>query len=193
MPPDLSKYEDAHLIQLLADDRQPALKELFDRYWESLFAKAFNFLHNQDAAKDCVQEVFIWLWTHRQSLHIENVNNYLHQAIRFQALSALRREKAAIGFEQRLARITDHILASDALEFKELKMYLENLVNSLPEDQRLIFKLHREEALTYHQIAERLNISVKTVEKKMSLALRYLRTHTGDILRFLAVFSIYKS
>ena len=189
MLPDLSKYQDAQLLQLLADNREPALKELYDRYWDSLFAKAFNFLHNEDAAKDCVQEVFIWLWGHRQSVRIENVNSYLHQATRFQALKALREEKAATGFEQRLAGLSDHILTSDALEFKELKTYLENLVNSLPEDQRLIFKLHREEALTYNQIAERLGISVKTVEKKMSLALRHLRAHTDDAFIFLVFFS----
>lgn len=189
MPPDLSKYQDAQLLQLLADDSEPALKELYERYWESLFTKAFNFLQRPDAAKDCVQEVFIWLWDHRRSVSIANVNSYLHQATRFQALKALREEKAAAGFEDRLARITEHILHSNDLEFKELKTWLEKLVNALPEDQRTIFKLHREEALTYNQIAGRLGISVKTVEKKMSQALRHLRAHTDDTLIFLVLFS----
>lgn len=189
MRSDLSKYPDTQLLEWLADDREPALQELYDRYWERLFTKAYNFLHSPDAAKDCVQEVFIWLWTHRSTVQIDNVNHYLHQATRFQALKALREEKAAADFEDRLSRLTDHILASDVLEFKELKAYLENLIDELPEDQRAIFRMHREESLTYNQIADKLGISVKTVEKKMSLALRYLRTHTGDTLIFLAVLS----
>jgi RNA polymerase sigma-70 factor (ECF subfamily) len=189
MRPDFSKYPDTELLGLLADDREPALQELYDRYWERLFNKAYNFLHSEDAAKDCVQEVFIWLWTHRSTVQIENVNNYLHQATRFQALKALREEKAAGNFEDRLSRLTGHILASDAIEFKELKAYLENLIDQLPGDQRMIFRMHREESLTYNQIAEKLGISVKTVEKKMSLALRHLRAHTGDTLIFLAILS----
>jgi len=50
MPLDVSKYEDEQLLQLLANDSEPALKELYERYWESLFTKAFNFLQHQDAA-----------------------------------------------------------------------------------------------------------------------------------------------
>jgi RNA polymerase sigma-70 factor (ECF subfamily) len=187
MRSDLSKYLDTELIGLLAADREPALQELYERYWERLFTKAYNFLRSEDAAKDCVQEVFIWLWTHRNSVQIENVNSYLQQATRFQALKALRERRPTGDFEDRLSRLTGHILASDAIEFKELKTYLEGLIESLPEDQRLIFRLHREESLTYSQIAEKLGISVKTVEKKMSLALRHLRAHTGDTLFIMAI------
>jgi RNA polymerase sigma-70 factor (ECF subfamily) len=179
MGADYKTYDDRELISLLAGGAEPALQELFDRYWESLFAKAYHFLDSEAAAKDCVQEVFIWLWQHRGTLAIENVKNYLHQAARFQALKALREQKAAKGFEHRLKQLTSSILQENTLEFKELKNLLESLIASLPEDQQLIFRLHREEALTYRQIADKLNISVKTVEKKMSLSLRYLRRHAN--------------
>src|SRR5262249_27506976 len=102
----------------------------------ALFQKALNFLQDADAAQDCVQEVFIWLWTHRDGLQIGNVNSYLRQATRFQALKCIRENKAADNFEDRLATITDYFLASDALEFKELRHYIEGLISKLPEDQR---------------------------------------------------------
>jgi RNA polymerase sigma-70 factor (family 1) len=192
MASDYKIYADTELVRLMADGEEPAFRELFDRYWSSLFLRANNFLDNEDAAKDCVQEVFIWLWLHRDGLDIGNMDHYLHQATRFQAFKALREQKAAGNFESRLVQFTEKIIVSDELEFKELKAFLENLINALPEDQRLIFRLHREEGLTYKEIAERLNISVKTVEKKMSLSLRYLRAHTGDVVILLCMASILR-
>jgi|HubBroStandDraft_4_1064222.scaffolds.fasta_scaffold233384_1 RNA polymerase sigma-70 factor (ECF subfamily) len=185
---DLSTYEDRELLRLLALGRESALREFYHRYWDSLFTKAFNFLRFEDAAKDWVQEVFVWPWTHRAGLQVENTNSYLHQATRFQALKSLREEKAADDFEKRLSQLTDYILASDTLEFKELKTWLEGLISAIPEDQRNIFRLHREESLTYSQIAEKLGISVKTVEKKMSLSLRCLREHTNEQMLLLLFF-----
>ena len=77
-------------------------------------------------------------------------------------------------------QITFRVLDDDTLQYKELKNHLHNLIATLPEDQRLIFTLHREEGLTYQQIADRLDISIKTVEKKMSLALKHLRLGLKD-------------
>jgi len=62
-----------------------------------------------------------------------------------------------------------------------------NMISTLPDDQREIFVLHRTEGLTYSQIAERKNISIKTVEKKMSLALRHLGPHAGDAVMLLFI------
>jgi RNA polymerase sigma-70 factor (ECF subfamily) len=180
MRSDFSIYADKELLQLLAQSQETALGEIYSRYWESLYNKAFNFLRSVDAAKDCVQEVFVWLWIHRETVSIENLNSYLHQATRFQALKALRENKAAPEFDNRLTVFSNDILGSEALEYKELKDYLEKLINALPEDQRLIFKLHREESLTYNEIAQKLGISVKTVEKKMSQSLRYLRSRASE-------------
>jgi RNA polymerase sigma-70 factor (ECF subfamily) len=192
MASDYKTYADTELVRLMAEGEEPALRELFDRYWSSLFRRANNFLDNEDAAKDCVQEVFIWLWLHRDTLDIGNMEHYLHQATRFQAFKALREQKAAGNFESRLIQFTETIMASDVLEFKELKAFLDSLIDSLPEDQRLIFRLHREESLTYKEIAERLNISVKTVEKKMSMSLRYLRAHSGDAFILLYMVSLLR-
>jgi RNA polymerase sigma-70 factor (ECF subfamily) len=192
MASDYSTYADTQLVRLMAEGEEPALRELIDRYWPSLFRRANNFLDDEDAAKDCVQEVFIWLWLHRDGLDIGNMDHYLHQATRFQAFKALREQKAADNFESRLIQFTEKIMASDELEFKELKAFLENLIETLPEDQRLIFRLHREEGLTYKEIAEKLNISVKTVEKKMSLSLRYLRARSGDAFILLYMISVLR-
>jgi RNA polymerase sigma-70 factor (ECF subfamily) len=187
-----STYSDQQLVQSITCGEEGALRELFDRHWLSLFNKAHSFLGNEDAAKDCVQEVFIWLWLHREEVRIGNVSHYLYQAVRYRAFSALRSRRAAVGFEERVVQLTERILVSDELEYRELKAFLEKLVASLPEDQRLIFRLHREESLTYKEIADRLGISVKTVEKKMTLSLKYLRANAGDALVLLTFICLSK-
>ncbi len=173
--PDFSTYNDLELLRLLAKSEESALREIMRRYSDSLFARAYNFLGSVESAKDCVQEVFLSLWKNRETAVIENLHHYLHQAARFQAFQALRASKASVDLEKRLADLTLAVVQDDNLAYKELKKLLQDCLAELPEDMRNIFLLHREEALSYREIAEKLNISVKTVEKKMSGSLRYLR------------------
>jgi RNA polymerase sigma-70 factor (ECF subfamily) len=180
MRSDLKTYSDPDLAILLANGSEPAFTEIVERYWESLFTKANNFLRDEDAAKDCVQDIFISLWQNHHKTEIENLNSYLHQAVRFRALRMIRDLKASAEFETRINELTHLIINDDWLIFKELKTIVEALVESLPEDQRVIFKLHREEQLTYRQIAEKMDISIKTVEKKMSKSLNHLRLGLDD-------------
>lgn len=168
-------YSDEQLVKLLQQDNEPAFNELYERFWKSLFTKAFNFLRREEIAKDCVQDVFIWLWQHRHTVQIENVNHYLHQAVRFQALKAVREQRVMLSLDDRLTRFTSSILQDDTLRYKELKEIFYNILKELPEDQLEIFLMNREQGLTYKEIAAQKNISVKTVEKKMSQALKKLR------------------
>jgi RNA polymerase sigma-70 factor (ECF subfamily) len=71
--------------------------------------------------------------------------------------------------------MTDHTDPSKIKEYKELKAFLETKVSELPPDIGQVFRMHRDGGLTYPKIAEELEISVKTVEKKISIALRLLR------------------
>src|ERR1700676_2856428 len=103
-------YNDEDLVRLLRQSNELAFTELYERFWESLFTKAYNFLREEDAAKDCVQEVFIWLWQHRDTVKIDRVHSYLHQAARFQALKVLREQKNLMSLNNRLSDLTLKIL-----------------------------------------------------------------------------------
>jgi RNA polymerase sigma-70 factor (ECF subfamily) len=175
MPHKLNEYLDEQLLEELAESSEDAFRELYERYQGSLLTKAVTFLGCESTAKDCLQDVFVSIWIKRQSLAITNLNHYLHQAVRFRALRWLERTRLAEGLEERLLGGAEPFLASAALECKELRARLERRIDTLPPDQQTIFLLHREQNLTYAQIAQKLNISVKTVEKKMSLALKSLR------------------
>jgi RNA polymerase sigma-70 factor (ECF subfamily) len=78
-------------------------------------------------------------------------------------------------FYARLSAVTADIVYENPLLFKEQELLLRQILSSLPDDCRQIFQLSREEQLTYKQIARQLNISEKTVEKKMSICLKQIR------------------
>ena len=175
MSPDLSACRDDQLLQRVAQNSASAFEELYRRYQPTLFTRALHVLGCENTAKDCLQDVFVSVWTKRESLRVENLHNYLHQAVRFRALRWLEYGRLAGGREERPGRRADTYVPSDILEYKEFRNRFETLINALPADQRKIFLMHREKGMTYGEIAAQLQISPKTVEKKMSLALKALR------------------
>jgi len=186
----LTSNTDDQLLQLLRENDEWAFSEIYNRYWKPLYSSAHNILQVKEAAQDAVQEVFISLWNRRQLVKIECLPSYLHQATRFQVFKAIRAEKTDNNFFNRLALITKDILTEDPLLFKELDALYHQLIQSLPADEQEIFLLHRDAGLTYKQIAEQKNISVKTVEKKMSHALKEIRFGMDDAMAVLLVASI---
>lgn len=185
-----SNFSDLELQGLLADGDHAAFAEVYNRYWNGLYYTAFGILRQEDAAQDIVQEIFIALWNRRETARVQSLKPYLHQAARFQVLKAIRAGKVDQSFYERVARITDHVSDTDPAQFKELQGIIHTLVESLPESCREVFRLSREEHLTYPEIARRLDISVKTVEKRMSLALRHFRVGLNESLPLLLLLFI---
>jgi RNA polymerase sigma-70 factor (family 1) len=175
LPPDTN---DAALLASISQRKETALDTLMKRYWEGLFRKCYALLRDEDAAKDCVQEIFISLWRHESPTEIENLDHWLHQAARFRAMAAIRTAKRKALIEDHASKLTTIILYSDGLNsllLKELKEKLEKVIGTFPEQQQQVWRLNREEGMTYKEIAEALGISQKTVEKKMSASLKILR------------------
>lgn len=175
-------YTDDQLLRQLHQSDELAFAEIFNRYWKPLYTSAHNILQVKEAAQDAVQEVFISLWKRRTEVQVDILQSYLHQAVRFQVFKAIRAEKTDQDFFNRLAGISKDILIEDPVLFKELETIYQQLIQSLPPDEKEIFLLHRDGGLTYKQIAEQKNISVKTVEKKMSRALKEIRFGMDDAM-----------
>lgn len=172
---DYNTYTDDQLWRYITLDDQDAFAAVYHRYWKVLYLRARNMLSDGDLAQDIVQEVFISLWHRRQEVEITHLKAYLFQAVRFQELKALRNLKSDTNFYERLAHISKDLLQHEPMAFKELDSVLQRVLATFPEDQRTIFSMSRDEGLTYREIADRMEISVKTVEKKISQALRAIR------------------
>ena len=185
-------HTDNELLRMLSQNDELAFAEIYNRYWKLLYSSAHNILQVKAAAQDAVQEVFISVWKRRADMQVEALQPYLHQAVRFQVFKAIRAEKTDQEFFNRLALITRDILFEDPMLFKELETLYQQLIHALPPDEQEIFRLHRDSGLTYKQIAEQKNISVKTVEKKMSRSLRELRFGLDDALMVITTIYLLK-
>jgi RNA polymerase sigma-70 factor, ECF subfamily len=144
----------------------------------------FHYVGSADAAEDVVQDTLVKVWRRRQQLDFDRPLAYLYQAVRNEAISHRRRQ----GVRQRVIEEIgqgDRPMAPDSgrlLERADLATAVAAAVDALPERCRLIFTMHREQGLTYAQIAEALGLSVKTVETQISRAFRALRTRLADYL-----------
>lgn len=156
-------------------------EKLYDEYYSPLCLFANKYLHDLDLARSLVQELFVDLWLKREKLTVNggSVKFYLFKAVRNRSVDYLRTLKKSV----RLSDISESSLDSpfiDKLEEAELNDRVNQSINELPEKCREIFLLCRFEGLKYSQIAEKLNISVKTVEMQMGIALKKLKDKLSD-------------
>lgn len=174
--------DDNELFLKLKDGHESAFEALFYKYYASLCLFAFHILADKKEAEEVVQDVFVRIWSKRQYVSIgASVKNYLFYAVRNQCLNRRQHEKV----EKRYLR---EVQAEAAAEqdsgqyYMEVGLFkkIEDAIAALPEKRREIFRMSREEGLKYHEIAARMNISVKTVETQMGLALKQLRENLKD-------------
>lgn len=166
---------DGELLSFLKASDEAAFTEIYDRYWKLLYRTSLNILQDRETAQDITQNIFVSLWQRREDAVILNLKAYLQQATRFAVFKAIREQQTDKAFYERLATVTAEIVTDNPLLFKEQQALLMELIGALPEDCREAFRLSREENLTYKQIAALLGVSEKTVEKRMSKSLQYIR------------------
>ncbi len=181
---------DQLLVTLQAGDIT-AFEMIFKTYYQPLCNYAYSFVHDRDEAEEIVQATFLSVWEKRENLTIHTgVKPYLYAMVRNAALNVLKHEKikqqhatVELAVAERSAEsVTRTVMAS------ELEDRIYKALNKLPEQCRLVFKLSRFEELKYAEIAEQLNISVKTVENQMGKALKIMREQLKDYLPLLIVF-----
>lgn len=177
-------YQDAELLQLIAENDEEAFSEIYKRYSTHMFISAFNILRHKAGTEDAVQEIFISLWKRRGELNIQSLKAYLLKSVRYHVLRVYKEEKKDDQFYERLAQVSTNILQDDPVIFRNIQQVLQKIILSLPGDQQMIYRLNREQSMSYSEIAQNLNISVKTVEKKMSKSLKSIRPQLDKLLFF---------
>jgi RNA polymerase sigma-70 factor (ECF subfamily) len=162
----------------------PAFDALFLAQYAGLCQFAYRLTGSRAVAEDIVQDLFLSLWARQGELELADPLPYLYASVRNRAITHGRRERwRFLTLAHRAADlIGDRSPTSDDSEADELARALEQAIRALPERRRLIFTLHREQHLTYGQIAATLEISVKTVETQMGRALKTLRQRLAPFL-----------
>ena len=152
-----------------------AFKQAFDDHARQVRNFIYYKCGDVDQAEDIMQEAFLRLWQQREKIDPARVKAFLFTVANNLFLDAARREKVALKFQQQPQRQSDGENPQHVLEQKEFMERLQSAINDLSEGQREVFLLNRIEKLTYKEIAERLDVSVKAVEKRMGKALAKMR------------------
>ncbi len=170
-------WTDEELIALLKENSVLAVERIFQKYYDFLVSIIFRYLHDGALSEDIAQEVFLELWRKHTSIIVQtSLKAYLKRAAVNKTLNFIRDNKVTFDGEDELPALKGKMTAApEQLEAEELKAFLNQLIDELPDRCRMIFLLSRFEDMSYKEIAQKLDISVKTVENQISKALKILR------------------
>lgn len=175
----------------IAAGDQDAFEQLFRAHYRPLCAFALQYVKDSDRAEDLVQELFTRLWQDRERTSITtSLKAYLFTAVRNRCLNAVTASRRMRVLDEGMDdRVEDEGRNED--ELTERAARVQAAIEGLPEERRKVFRLSRDEGLKYHEIAERLGISIKTVENQMGKALKTLREELVDLLPLIIVISAW--
>jgi len=183
-------HEDVRLLLLIQKGNREAFTVLYQRHWPHLYESAFYILKDQGSCMDVVQEVFVWFWENREKWEVSNTGAYLHAAVKYKIANQIRngkiREAALANLQERMEQASNSV--SRNVEVKELQKVIMDFTGQLPPRCQEIFRLSRFEHLSNKEIADKLDISEKTVENQITIALRRLRRHLGRLAFWMIFF-----
>ena len=179
---------DQNFVNALHKGDEVVFETVFRDYYERLCNYANTMINDLDESEEIVQSIFLNLWEKRESADIHtSVKSYLYRAVHNNCLNRIKHDKVRREHSEYSKFTAESGIdsTSQALIGKELEDQINVAINSLPHQCGVVFKLSRFENLTYAEIAEQLNLSVKTVDNHMVKALRILREKLKDYLPLL--------
>jgi RNA polymerase sigma-70 factor (ECF subfamily) len=178
------------LASRIRDGDRFAFRQFYNLYSRKVYGFALTYLKSKSEAEEIIQAVFVKIWETRTSIQ-DNLSlksylykitvNHIYNYIKFKKV---RSGNVADGQEEPDNTTLENIY------FNSLQENVNNLIEQLPEQRKLIFKLSRQEGLSYDQIAAKMQISVRTVENQVYKALKYLKKHLKEDLNSFLFFML---
>jgi RNA polymerase sigma-70 factor (family 1) len=158
-------------------------ESLFQEHYSGLTRYAFTFLKNGDEAEDMVQQIFVNFWEKNQWQQAHtSVKSLLYTAVHNGCLNKIKQEQVRLRYANAQLAKPDFNTHEEAWHLKEVEEEIKKGLETLPEQCKRIFELSRFQEMKYQEIADELNLSIKTVENQMGKALKLMRTHLKDYL-----------
>jgi len=184
------KPED-HIIKQLAQGNPLVFEGVFKTHYKELILHALRFVEDEEEAEEIVQALFLDIWNKRAELQINtSLRSYLYTSVRNTCLNFIKHKKVEYKYKEHNAHLITEESGTekDSLVQQELAEKIDQAISKLPPERQKVFKMSRYEGLKYKEIAEQMNISVKTVENQMGKALKFLREELVEFLPLLFIF-----
>lgn len=178
-----NRDRDAQVLRLLRQDREAGFEMLFKLYYTEVCHHIYRILPQKEAVEDIAQDLFMEVWNKQDTLTIEtSPGAYLYKMARSRALNYIRdNRKHSYQDEAELRHhVSELATPTQKIQADQLSSVVTHAVNALPERCRQVFMLSRFEDMTYKEIADTMDISVKTVENQIIKALKHLRAAIAE-------------
>ena len=180
---DFVLYSDEDLMQEIKAGNMFAFDALYKKYCKRVYKFGYSILKTREEVENLMQDVFLNLWKNRYKVEKDSsIKSYIFTTTYNSAISIIRkkaRESEFIEYLKSVQEINEEPVNVE-LEYNELTEKVNDIVNHLPDRQKEVYLLHKVEGLKYLEIAERLNISVNTIENHMCRALKTIREKLGN-------------
>ncbi|WP_442591496.1 RNA polymerase sigma-70 factor [Pedobacter sp. AW31-3R] len=179
-----------NLLLLIKKGDYSAFNKIYSRHWSVLYGMAFNILRDHQHSNDIVQDIFVWFWENRVQWELTSCRGYLLTAVKFKTANFIRANKVREDFFKSAGTRDEPVFdQSLMLEAKELEVLIHNIIADLPGRCKHIFSLSRLQHMSNKEIAAELNISEKTVEMQITIAIKKLKDKLGknNMLMFLFI------
>jgi RNA polymerase sigma-70 factor (family 1) len=171
--------------QLIRGGDKKAFEEVFRQYYRPLCGYTYTVIKDSDEAEEVVQNLFFNVWSKREALEINtSLKAYLYRAAHNDCLNRIKHAKVKTMYAEDYKAVASggYDDSLKVLNAKELNKRINNAIEELPEQCGIVFRLSRFDNLKYNEIAEHLQISVKTVENHMGKALKLMREKLKEYL-----------
>ncbi len=185
--------EDKILFECVKKDNQQALEQLFQKYYFNLCLYAKKYVVCSDLAEEVVADVFFKIWQSRKTLQINtSLKSYLFVATKNLSINVVNKVKSDYLKREIHETSSDfsHLNTDESLHYNEVKTQIDQIIDELPPQRKIIFKLNRIDGLKYKEIAEKLGISVSTVQKQMIEAIKHISQYESQFIIFVISFCL---
>jgi RNA polymerase sigma-70 factor (ECF subfamily) len=196
--PESTTYNETQLLEQVAGGDERAFRKVFDEHWQNIYGVALMLTKNADLAEDMVQEIFLKIWMKREQLPtIDNFKAFLFVVARNHVFSELRKKSNEIPFTEQLIEYFQETRNNPEKQLlqKESFAMVQQAVDSLPQQQRMVYQLSRDGGLTRDEIADKLGISPNTVRNHMAKAMetirQYLQHNASDLLLWICLIEAF--
>lgn len=189
-------FNEQQLTNQLIHGDQQAFTLLFRKYYTDLVLFAGTFLPDKNACEDIVQNVFVNIWAKREQLDIKtSLKSFLLRSVSNGCLDEIRHRKMVYEHEA-ISLLTDDLYNVDTenyVLFSELNNLIRDALDQLPENYKETFELSRIQGIKYRDIAQKLEVSERTVQERIAKTLNLLRKYLKDFLPLILFYIFYRN